>query len=169
MSNNSLLDYLNQKSKEKKYEASFTELPKAPPKPEKALGDYTIADFHSYIESKRKGTPEEKVNGFGEVLENMMTIVMKIPGFIDNTISKTYQKLDNITKQADSLEKEINAIKLRVGNASPSTQYQISGVPPGPPSLQPQAPKIEPKPSPTTLRGAIMSELKAVFAKRKDI
>ncbi|MGQ4875812.1 MAG: hypothetical protein ACP6IY_17240 [Promethearchaeia archaeon] len=143
-----------------------------------------IADeFANFLAEARKAPLEEKLNAFGDIVENIMNIVLKIPDLVDQTLANLIQKINGMESRLNSLANEINAIKARGGapaGPSPGGPAGGPGAPPPPPGAPPGPPPPPGGPpggpgsgpsrpaSPATLRGAIMSELKQLFAKRKQ-
>ena len=125
-----------------------------------------------------------------------MSIVLRIPDLVDQTLSGINQQISSLQTRMNTLSNDIGALKTR-GMTSPVGPSSSPGAPPPPPgpgSLPgapppppgpgslPGAPPPPPGPSgppgspppgpsrpasPVSLRGAIMGELKSLFAKRK--
>lgn len=140
-------------------------------------------EFASFIADAKKSPIEEKVNAFGDIVEKIMTIILRIPDLVDDRIGALQTKIN-------SLSNDINTIKAR-GVAAPAPGGAPGGAPPPPggapggpppppggppggPPPPPGGPPGGPPPgprgpsSPQSLRGAIMGELKQLFAKRKQ-
>jgi len=145
-------------------------------------------EFASFLDSTRKAPMEEKLNAFGEIVEKIMQIVLKIPDLVDNSLQGINSNVSNLQNQLNAVNSEISALKTRSGGApAVSTPGAAAGVPPGPPGPPGPPPRSAPPPpgsgppggpppgpgparpaSPVSLRGAIMGELKSLFAKRKS-
>ena len=112
-----------------------------------------------------------------------MSIVLRIPDLVDQTLAGINQQLSSLQTRMNTLSNDIGALKTGGMTASvgPSSAPGAPPPPPGPGSL-PGAPPPPPGPSgppggpppgpsrpasPVSLRGAIMGELKSLFAKRK--
>ncbi|MHA1149297.1 MAG: hypothetical protein ACTSR8_13765 [Promethearchaeota archaeon] len=140
-----------------------------------------IADeFASFLAEARKAPLEEKLNAFGDIVENIMNIVLKIPDLVDATLGGLNQKVAGIESRLNTMSADLNAIKARGGapggaqggpppppGGPPGGPPPPPGGPPGGPPPPPGGPGASRPASPATLRGAIMSELKQLFAKRK--
>jgi hypothetical protein len=128
---------------------------------------------------------EEKVNAFGDIVEKIMSIILRIPDLVDQSLAGINQQLSSLQTRMNTLSNDIGALKTRgmtspVGPSStpgapPPGPGSLPGAPPPPgPSGPPGGPPGGPAPgpsrpaSPVSLRGAIMGELKSLFAKRKS-
>lgn len=111
-----------------------------------------------------------------------MTIILKIPDLVDHTINGINQQISNLQTRVNTMSNDLNAIKGRgpTSPTGPSSKLGVlpssSGVgglqggPPPPPGGPPGGPPAGPSrpANPQSLRGAIMGELKQLFAKRKQ-
>jgi hypothetical protein len=146
-------------------------------------------EFNSFLSEAMKSPLEEKVNAFGDIVEKMMTMILRIPDFVDQSLGVITQKLTTLETKINTMNNELAMIKSRGPNTSPivaapsipSSAPPPSGGPPGapppPPGSPPPPPGAPPKgpganaarpANPQSLRGAIMSELKTLFAKRQN-
>ena len=142
-------------------------------------------EFASFLDSTRKAPLEEKLNAFGDIIEKIMSIVLRIPDLVDQSLGSVNDKVLNLQNQLNSLSNQLASLQSRSGvtpgvspaAASPATTRAPTGPPPppsGPPGGPPSGPPGGPGPgpsrpaSPVSLRGAIMGELKQLFAKRKS-
>ena len=151
-------------------------------------------EFNSFLESAKKSPLDEKVNAFGSIIEKIMSIVLRIPDLVDNSLMGINQQISSLESRINTINGEINSIKSR-GVAAPAAASLGSPPPPppgtsigGPPGSPPPPPGAPPPPgppgspppppggpgpaperpaNPVSLRGAIMGELKQLFAKRK--
>ncbi len=119
-------------------------------------------EFASFLSDAKKSPIEEKVNAFGDIVEKIMTIVLRIPDLVDERIAVIQANINNLSN-------DISALKTRA-MTSPATPGGAPGGPPPPPGGAPGGTPPGPKApsSPVSLRGAIMGELKQLFAKRKQ-
>ena len=141
-------------------------------------------EFASFLDSTRKAPLEEKLNAFGDIIEKIMSIILRIPDLVDQSLGSVNEKVSNLQNQINSLNSQITSGQLRSGGATatatlapagPAAARAPGGPPPPPPSGPPGGPPGGPGPAPTparpaspvSLRGAIMGELKSLFAKRK--
>lgn len=143
-------------------------------------------EFASFLDSTRKAPMEEKLNAFGDIVEKIMQIVLKIPDLVDNSLQGINSKVTNLQNQLNAVNNDIRSLKSGSGIApttsAPSAAVSAPGGPPGPPPRSvPPAPGAPPGPpggppggagparpaSPVSLRGAIMGELKELFSKRR--
>ena len=157
-------------------------------------------EFASFLDQTRKAPMEEKLNAFGDIVEKIMQIILKIPDLVDISLQDVNSKVSNIQNQLNALNGDITALKSRpVAAASPvsAAPRAPGGAPGGPPppppgGSRPGSPPPPPpggsrpgsppppggpggpggpKPArpaqPVSLRGAIMGELKSLFAKRR--
>ncbi len=148
-------------------------------------------EFASFLESTKKAPIEEKLDAFGEIIEKIMTIVLKIPDLVDMSIQDVTSQISNLQNQLGGMNQEISALKARpTTGAAPAASSAPGGPPGGPPPGPGRAPPPPPGPgrappppsgprsgpapgparpaSPVSLRGAIMGELKSLFNKRKN-
>jgi len=119
-------------------------------------------EFANFMQEAKKAPLEEKLNTFGDIVERMMSMILRIPDLVD-------QSLANVG---------VSALRTRGTGASPviaapsapaSAPPPSAGPPGGPPGGPPPPPGgpggVRPA-SPVSLRGAIMGELKQLFSKR---
>ncbi|MFW9772127.1 MAG: hypothetical protein ACFFEO_08185 [Candidatus Thorarchaeota archaeon] len=144
-------------------------------------------EFASFLDSTRKAPIEEKLNAFGDIVEKIMQIVLKIPDLVDHSLQDVNSRVSNLQNQLNALSSDISAMKTRGvagGVAASTTASSAPGGPPGPPPRNvpppPGAPPQTGPPggppasgpsrpaSPQSLRGAIMGELKELFSKRRQ-
>lgn len=106
---------------------------------------------------------EEKVKNFGDVVEKVMSIVLKIPDLVDQSVNNIYTRLEAVDNQITGLENEIKNVQNKnytSGNAN-NTTPTLPRPPPGS-GIKP----IQPKPQ-KSLRGQIMDELKELFQNKQ--
>jgi hypothetical protein len=146
-------------------------------------------EFASFLDSTRKAPMEEKLNAFGDIVEKIMQIVLKIPDLVDNSLQGINSKVTNLQNQLNAVNNDIRSLKSGSGIApttSAPTAASVPGAPPGPPGPPPRnappPPGSPPGPpggppggpgparpaSPVSLRGAIMGELKELFSRRRE-
>jgi len=144
-------------------------------------------EFNSFLASAKKSPIEEKINAFGDIIEKIMSIVLRIPDLVDNSLNGINQQISSLETRINTMNSDITSLKSRPVSASGGALGGPPGPPPpggapggppgppppgGPPGGAPPPPPPGPKPaparpaSPVSLRGAIMGELKAMFAKR---
>lgn len=110
-----------------------------------------------------------------------MSIILRIPDLVDQSLAGITQQISSLQTRMNTLTNDIGALKTGgmtspVGPSStpgappPPGPGSLPGAPPPGPSGPPGAPPPGPsRPSnPQSLRGAIMGELKSLFAKRKQ-
>jgi hypothetical protein len=140
-------------------------------------------EFANFMQETRKAPLEEKLNAFGDIVEKMMFMILKIPDLVEQSIAAINQKISTIETRINTINNEVNNIKKGSGLstpiiATPTTPISAPppptgppggppGGPPPPPGGPPGAPGALRPASPVSLRGAIMSELKQLFNKRK--
>ncbi len=144
-------------------------------------------EFASFLESTKKAPIEEKLDAFGEIIEKIMTIVLKIPDLVDISIQDVNSKISDLKNQLNGINQDVSTLKARpVTVAASSAPGGSPGPPPGPggparaPPPPPGGPARAPPPpggpkpgpaprpaQPVSLRGAIMGELKSLFNKRR--
>ncbi|MFX0031172.1 MAG: hypothetical protein ACFE8E_00705 [Candidatus Hodarchaeota archaeon] len=148
-------------------------------------------EFANFMQETRKAPLEEKLNAFGDIVERMMSMILRIPDLVDQSLSSIHQKLSTLETKVNTLSNEIAIYKSTGGTVAPivsapkapnSAPPPPGGPPSGTPAGSPRPPPGGPPPppggppggpgsarpaSPITLRGAIMSELKQLFNKRK--
>lgn len=141
-------------------------------------------EFASFLDSTRKAPLEEKLNAFGDIIEKIMSIVLRIPDLVDQSLGSINDKVLNLQNQINALNRQISNKSGDTTALAPSATAPVAarapgGPPGGPPSGPPPPPgppgvprgpgSTPPRPaSPVSLRGAIMGELKQLFAKRKS-
>ncbi|MFX1233339.1 MAG: hypothetical protein ACFFBY_02175 [Promethearchaeota archaeon] len=148
-------------------------------------------EFANFMQETRKAPLEEKLNAFGDIVERMMSMILRIPDLLDQSLSTINQKLSTLETRVNTLNSDIAAYKSTGSGISPivsapkapnsappppgvppSTMSGAGarpplGGPPPPPGGPPGGPGPARPASPISLRGAIMSELKQLFDKRK--
>ncbi|MFX0006560.1 MAG: hypothetical protein ACFFA7_07650 [Promethearchaeota archaeon] len=140
-------------------------------------------EFASFLDSTRKAPLEEKLNAFGDIIEKIMSIVLRIPDLVDQSLGSVNEKVSNLQNQINALNNQLSS--TRPGGAPAAATAPVAartpggpsggppgGPPPPPPAGPPGGPGSGPGPSrpasPVSLRGAIMGELKQLFAKRQQ-
>ena len=118
-------------------------------------------DFATFMASISGESAEERISELMEILDKVMQIIMN--------------STDSITNRILSLENNVNATMQRIVTLESrpvAAAPAALGVAPGPAAPAPMAPpppKPEPKPmSPMSARAALQSELKQLFARRKQ-
>jgi hypothetical protein len=143
-------------------------------------------EFANFMQETRKAPLEEKLNAFGDIVERMMSMLLRIPDLVDQTLSNFNQKISSIESRMNNINNDLAALKTRGGGVAPviaapnapiSAPPPSSGPPGGPPGGPPPppggppgapgAPGAQRPANPQSLRGAIMGELKQLFAKRQ--
>ena len=146
-------------------------------------------EFNSFLASAKKSPIEEKITAFGDIIEKIMSIVLRIPDLVDNSLSGINQHISSLETRINTMNNDITSLKSRPASAPGGAPGALPGGAPGgppgapppggppgppppggPPGGAPPPPPPGPKPAapanPVSLRGAIMGELKAMFAKR---
>jgi len=144
-------------------------------------------EFANFMQETKKAPLEEKLNTFGDIVEKMMSMILRIPDLVDQSLAVVGQRMSTLESRINSINNDVSALRTRGTGAAPviaSPTAPSSAPPPpgGPPGAPPGAPPggppggppgARPPPggprpaSPVSLRGAIMGELKSLFAKRK--
>lgn len=124
-------------------------------------------EFASFLDQTRKAPMEEKLNAFGDIVEKIMQIILKIPDLVDISLQDVNSKVSNLQNQLNAMNGDITALKSRPAAAAgaPAAPRAPGGAPGSPPP--PGGPKPARPAQPVSLRGAIMGELKSLFAKRR--
>ncbi|MCK4687441.1 MAG: hypothetical protein KAT66_04880, partial [Candidatus Lokiarchaeota archaeon] len=65
-------------------------------------------EFSNFLAETRKAPLEEKLNAFGDIIEKIMQIILKIPDLVD-------QSIQNINSKVSSLQTQVNAINSSLG------------------------------------------------------
>ena len=129
-------------------------------------------EFTSFLENARKSPIDEKINAFGDIVEKMMTMFLRIPDLVDNALLAINQQITSMESRINTINTEVTNIKSRATLSTPilATPSAPSSAPPpsGGPPPSPGAPGGVRPASPVSLRGAIMGELKQLFAKRNQ-
>lgn len=137
-------------------------------------------EFATFLDNTRKAPLEEKLSAFGDIIEKIMSIVLRIPDLVDQSLGVINEKVSNLQNQVNSLNSQISsrsgaAPAAALGPSAPAAARAPGSPPPPPPGGPPGGPRgpgPTPGPSrpasPVSLRGAIMGELKSLFAKRKN-
>ncbi|TET58448.1 MAG: hypothetical protein E3J52_08455 [Promethearchaeota archaeon] len=139
-------------------------------------------EFATFLDNTRKAPLEEKLSAFGDIIEKIMSIVLRIPDLVDQSLGVINEKVSNLQNQVNSLNSQISSrsgaapAAAALGPSAPGAARAPGSPPPPPPPGGPpggpRGPGPTPGPSrpasPVSLRGAIMGELKSLFAKRKN-
>ena len=115
-------------------------------------------EFFSVMKGYSEAPLKERVEGLADVIEKIMTITLKIPEMVD-------QSLNAIDGRLKAMEGRIVQVESRVA-ASAGAGFAVPAVASGPGS---SPGKGGPPPGPVSLRGSIMDELKSLFSKRKAL
>lgn len=141
-------------------------------------------EFTSFLENARKSPIDEKINAFGDIVEKMMIMFLRIPDLVDQALLRINQQIASMESRINTINTEVSNIKTKATLSTPivATPTAPSSAPPpsgGPPGRPPGGPPGGPPPlpggpgvarpaNPQSLRGAIMGELKQLFAKRNQ-
>lgn len=144
-------------------------------------------EFANFMQETKKAPIEEKLNAFGDIVERMMSVILRIPDLVDQSLATVNQKISTLESRFNTFNNEVSALRTKgvgassviAAPASPNSAPPPSGGPPGglppPPGGPPGGPPPQPggpgaaRPaSPVSLRGAIMGELKQLFSKRNQ-
>ena len=137
-------------------------------------------EFFSVMNSYSEAPLKERVEGLGDVIEKIMTITLRIPEMVDQSIQILSNNINGLDGRIKALEGRIVQVESRVAAASganlaipavasgPGAPPPPPGSPPPPPGRAPP-PKSGPPAGPVSLRGSIMDELKTLFSKRKGV
>ncbi|MFW9949895.1 MAG: hypothetical protein ACFFKA_07210 [Candidatus Thorarchaeota archaeon] len=138
-------------------------------------------EFANFMQETKKAPLEEKLNAFGDIVERMMSVILRIPDLVDQSLAGVGQRISTLESRFDNMNNELSALRTRGTGASPvvaapSAPSSIPPPPGGPPGGPPSGPPPPPggpggpgaaRPAnPVSLRGAIMGELKQLFSKR---
>ncbi len=135
-------------------------------------------EFANFMNETKKAPLEEKLNAFGDIVERMMFVILKIPDLVDQSLASVGQRISTLESRITTINNEVSALRTRGTGTSPviaAPSAPVSAPPPsaGPPGGPPGGPPPPPggpggvRPaSPVSLRGAIMGELKQLFSKR---
>jgi len=138
-------------------------------------------EFANFMQETKKAPLEEKLNTFGDIVEKMMSMILRIPDLVDQSLAVVGQRMSTLESRINSINNDVSALRTRGTGAAPviAAPTAPSSAPPppaGPPGGPPAGPPGGPPPpggpggsrpaSPVSLRGAIMGELKSLFAKR---
>jgi len=135
-------------------------------------------EFANFMQEAKKAPLEEKLNTFGDIVERMMSMILRIPDLVDQSLANVGQRIATLESRITTINNEVSALRTRGTGASPviaapsapaSAPPPSAGPPGGPPGGPPPPPGgpggVRPA-SPVSLRGAIMGELKQLFSKR---
>lgn len=148
-------------------------------------------EFANFMQETRRAPIEEKLNAFGDIVEKMMMMILRIPDLVDQSLATLNQKISNLESRINTMNNDVAALKTRGTGATPMVSTPSApvsapppssgppggplpppGGPPGGPPPPPGGPPGGPGParpaSPISLRGAIMGELKELFSRRKQ-
>ncbi len=142
-------------------------------------------EFANFMAETKKAPLEEKLNAFGDIVERMMSVILRIPDLVDQSLATVNQKISTLESRFNTINNEVSALRTKgagtspviASPSSPSSAPPPSGGPPGVPPPPPGGPPGGPPPggpgaarpaSPVSLRGAIMGELKQLFSKRNQ-
>jgi hypothetical protein len=140
-------------------------------------------EFANFMAETKKAPLEEKLNAFGDIVERMMSVILRIPDLVDQSLAGVGQRISTLESRITTMNNEVSALRTRGTGAAPvmaapsapaSAPPPSTGPPGGPPGGPPPPPGGPggpggPRPaSPVSLRGAIMGELKQLFSKRNQ-
>jgi len=141
-------------------------------------------EFANFMQETKKAPLEEKLNAFGDIVERMMSVILRIPDLVDQSLATVNQKIYSLESQFTKINNEVSSLRTKgvgassviAAPASPNSVPPPSGSPPGgppggpppPPGGPPGGPGAARPASPVSLRSAIMGELKQLFSKRNQ-
>jgi len=135
-------------------------------------------EFANFMQETKKAPLEEKLNAFGDIVERMMSVILRIPDLVDQSLAGVGQRIATLESRITTMNNEVSALRTRGTGASPVIAAPSApasapppsagppGGPPGGPPPPPGGPGAARPASPVSLRGAIMGELKQLFSKR---
>ncbi|MFX1447317.1 MAG: hypothetical protein ACFFCG_04200 [Promethearchaeota archaeon] len=138
-------------------------------------------EFANFMQETKKAPLEEKLNAFGDIVERMMSVILRIPDLVDQSLAGVGQRISTLESRFNTMNNELSSLRTRGTGSSPaitapSAPSSIPPPPGGPPGGPPSGPPPPPggpggpgttRPAnPVSLRGAIMGELKQLFSKR---
>ncbi len=62
-------------------------------------------EFSKVLEEVRKGTPEEKIEALGSIIENLLHVVFKMPKIFDQMIDGINEKIADLEKRFDEINR----------------------------------------------------------------
>jgi hypothetical protein len=141
-------------------------------------------EFFNTMSSYSEAPLKERIDGMGDVIEKIMTIVLRIPDLVDTSITALLGQIQSIDGKIGSLEgrfgqlqNKVNTLQVAPAGAGGAPPPPGGGAPPPPPpgGGAPPPPPPGGKPggggppaNPMSLRGSIMDELKNLFSKRRS-
>ncbi len=137
-------------------------------------------EFFSVMKGYSEAPLKERVEGLADVIEKIMTITLRIPEMVDQSLTLLSGQITGLDGRLKAMEGRIVQVESRVAAASGANLAvpavgSGSGAPPPPPGSPPPPPGKAPPPKsgppagPVSLRGSIMDELKTLFSKRKAV
>ncbi|NVM52366.1 MAG: hypothetical protein HWN66_01600 [Candidatus Helarchaeota archaeon] len=119
-------------------------------------------DFASFMASISEDSAEQKVRELMEILDKVMQIIM-------NSTDQLFTQLMKLETNINHLMGRITKLESQSAIAAPGQPIPSAGAPGMPAAAAAPAPKPAPKPmSPVSARSALQSELKQLFARRKQ-
>jgi len=137
-------------------------------------------EFANFMNETKKAPLEEKLNAFGDIVERMMSVILRIPDLVDQSLAGVGQRISTLESRITTINSEVSALRTRGSGATPAIAAPSApasvpppstgppGGPPGGPPPPPGGPGAARPASPVSLRGAIMGELKQLFSKRSQ-
>ena len=98
-------------------------------------------EFANFMQETKKAPLEEKLNAFGDIVERMMSVILKIPDLVDQSLASVNQKITTLESRFNTINNEVSSLRTKGGGAAPiiaspttpSSAPPPSGGPPGRP------------------------------------
>lgn len=125
-------------------------------------------NFDKILKEAKKGTTEDRVDALASIIEDMMQIVLTIPGIFDQIMNDFSKKLVSLNERVDDLQaaQEMALTQLdssQKTSESPSSQERVEK------EKSREEHKKEFKAITSNTRRDIINELKALFDKKAEI
>jgi hypothetical protein len=106
-------------------------------------------EFANFMQETRKAPLEEKLNTFGDIVEKMMSMILRIPDLVDQSLAVVSQRISTLESRINSVNSDLSALRTRgIGAApviaSPTAPSSAPPPPAGPPGGPPRPWRIAP-------------------------
>ena len=81
---------------------------------------------------------EEKVSAFGDIVEKIMQIILKIPDLFDNSLQDLNSKVTHLQNQLNAINRDISTLKSRSLGGLIAAAPAVSNTPGGPTRTPPK-------------------------------
>ena len=76
-------------------------------------------EFANFMQETKKAPLEEKLNAFGDIVERMMSVILRIPDLVDQSLAGVGQRISTLESRITTMNNEVSALRTRGSGSSP--------------------------------------------------